>query len=38
MAVAEAASLVMKASLIAEGGETFWLTWAWIRIGDLVDG
>jgi FlaA1/EpsC-like NDP-sugar epimerase len=38
MAVAEAASLVMKASLIAEGGETFWLDMGpQIRIGDLVD-
>jgi FlaA1/EpsC-like NDP-sugar epimerase len=38
MAVTEAASLVMKASLIAEGGETFWLDMGpQIRIGDLVD-
>jgi FlaA1/EpsC-like NDP-sugar epimerase len=38
MAVAEAASLVMKASLIAEGGETFWFDMGpQIRIGDLVD-
>src|SRR5262249_47042590 len=38
MAVAEAASLVMKASLIARGGETFWLDMGpQIRIGDLVD-
>jgi FlaA1/EpsC-like NDP-sugar epimerase len=38
MAVAEAASLVMKASLIAQGGETFWLDMGpQIRIGDLVD-
>jgi FlaA1/EpsC-like NDP-sugar epimerase len=38
MAVSEAASLVMKASLIAEGGETFWLDMGpQIRIGDLVD-
>src|SRR5262249_17812002 len=37
MAVAEAASLVMKASLIARGGETFWLgIGPPIRIGDLV--
>ena len=38
MAVAEAASLVMKASLLAQGGETFWLDMGpQIRIGDLVD-
>jgi FlaA1/EpsC-like NDP-sugar epimerase len=38
MAVTEAASLVMKASLIAQGGETFWLDMGpQIRIGDLVD-
>jgi FlaA1/EpsC-like NDP-sugar epimerase len=38
MAVEEAASLVMKASLIANGGETFWLDMGpQIRIGDLVD-
>jgi FlaA1/EpsC-like NDP-sugar epimerase len=38
MSVTEAASLVMKASLIAEGGETFWLDMGpQIRIGDLVD-
>jgi FlaA1/EpsC-like NDP-sugar epimerase len=38
MAVAEAASLVMKATLIASGGETFWLDMGpQIRIGDLVD-
>jgi FlaA1/EpsC-like NDP-sugar epimerase len=38
MTVAEAASLVMKASLIAHGGETFWLDMgSQIRIGDLVD-
>lgn len=38
MAVAEAASLLMKASLIAHGGETFWLDMGpQIRIGDLVD-
>jgi FlaA1/EpsC-like NDP-sugar epimerase len=38
MAVAEAASLVMKASLIAQGGETFWFDMGpQIRIGDLVD-
>jgi FlaA1/EpsC-like NDP-sugar epimerase len=38
MAVTEAASLVMKASVIAQGGETFWLDMGpQIRIGDLVD-
>ncbi len=38
MAVSEAASLVMKASLIADGGETFWLDMGpQIRIGDLVE-
>jgi FlaA1/EpsC-like NDP-sugar epimerase len=38
MAVSEAASLVMKASLMARGGETFWLDMGrQIRIGDLVD-
>jgi FlaA1/EpsC-like NDP-sugar epimerase len=38
MTLAEAASLVMKASLIARGGETFWLDMGpQIRIGDLVE-
>ena len=38
MTVTEAASLVMKASRIAEGGETFWLDMGpQVRIGDLVD-
>jgi FlaA1/EpsC-like NDP-sugar epimerase len=38
MAVSEAASLVMKASLIAAGGETFWLDMGpQVRIGDLAE-
>jgi FlaA1/EpsC-like NDP-sugar epimerase len=38
MAVSEAAALVMKASLIADGAETFWLDMGpQIRIGDLVE-
>ncbi len=38
MTVAEAASLVMKATTIARGGETFWLDMGpQVRIGDLAD-
>ena len=38
MTVTEAASLVMKASTIARGGETFWLDMgSQVRIGDLAD-
>ena len=38
MTVSEAASLVMKATAIAQGGETFWLDMGpQVRIGDLAD-
>jgi FlaA1/EpsC-like NDP-sugar epimerase len=38
MAVSEAASLVMKATILARGGETFWLDMGpQVRIGDLAD-
>ena len=38
MTLTEAASLVMKASIIADGGETFWLDMGpQVRIGDLAD-
>jgi FlaA1/EpsC-like NDP-sugar epimerase len=38
MTVTEAASLVMKASIIARGGETFWLDMGEpVRIGELVE-
>jgi FlaA1/EpsC-like NDP-sugar epimerase len=38
MTVTEAAALVMKASLLARGGETFWLDMGeQVRIGDLAE-
>jgi FlaA1/EpsC-like NDP-sugar epimerase len=38
MTVTEAASLVMKATTMAQGGETFWLDMGpQVRIGDLAD-